>query len=100
MDGAPFYRVIPWLSAARPQLDSLYDNHSESLVFVVDADEYESPTYESVPSCQFLHTRAGRAQECSSTYWIQVEEYATERISKQQKGHSKWHHSNFSQQSP
>jgi hypothetical protein len=47
-NGAPYYRVMPRLSAEHPRLEAnegLDDDHS--LVFVVDADEYEPPTYYS-----------------------------------------------------
>jgi hypothetical protein len=47
-NGAQYYRVMPRLSAEHPRLEEdegLDDDHS--LVFVVDADRYEPPTYHS-----------------------------------------------------
>jgi hypothetical protein len=47
-NGAPYHRVMPRLSAEHPRLEEdegLDDDHS--LVFVVDEDEFEPPTYYS-----------------------------------------------------
>jgi hypothetical protein len=45
-NGVPYYRMMPRLPAEHPLLEDaegLLDDHS--LMFVVDADEYEPPTY-------------------------------------------------------
>ncbi len=47
-NGVPYNRVMPRLSVAHPHLEDAEGLDSyHSLVFVVDADEYEPPTYYS-----------------------------------------------------
>jgi hypothetical protein len=47
-NGAPYYRVMPRLSAGHPRLEDAEGlDDDNSLVYVVDAHEYEPPTYYS-----------------------------------------------------